>query len=155
MSHYTQDAKSYPCIKLTLCDFVLEVLTEEAKANHHTIQEEINRRLRATFLNEIEYRVRLIELKQAQIAFSNPKKYSFITNRDMVDLLAASAIANKHPLDEEVLFRLLVSFANPTEMNLTNYCNALIHRYIKNEEKDRQIIASMAASVRFYEAHQQ
>ncbi|MCX7124086.1 MAG: hypothetical protein NTV32_10590 [Gammaproteobacteria bacterium] len=143
-----------PCIKLTFCDFILEVLSKEAAANNRTIQNEIMKRLRATFFNDIEYRVRITELQQSKIAFSSPKKYTLFIDRDMVDLLAASALVDNRTLDEEVLFRLLVSFVNPTEMGLMNHYNALIRHHITNEEKERQIIAGMATSVRVSESIQ-
>jgi len=58
-----QNKKGLLCLKLTLCDFVLSILSKEAAENNRSIQSEITTRLRATFYNDIEYRVRVIELQ--------------------------------------------------------------------------------------------
>ncbi len=146
--------KSQASLRLTLNEFALEVLSKEAKTNGQSIQSELTQRLRSTLYNDIEYRVRAIELKQAKIRFSAPKTFSFPIERNMLDLLAGSASVDKRSLDDEVLLRLLVSFVNPTEMELINHSNALIHRHIIHEEKERQRISSMANLVRTIDARQ-
>jgi hypothetical protein len=146
--------KNQVSLPVTLTDFALNVLSKEAEENGHSIQSEITKRLRATLYNDIEYRVRTIELKQARVSFSKPKKCTLSVDRNMIELLAASATVDKRTFDEEVLSRLLVSFVNPAEMELINHCDGLIRHHITNEEKDRQRIAEMAASIRIIEASQ-
>ncbi len=145
---YAMTVKNQVNLPITLNDFTLDVLSKEAKENGHSLQSEMTRRLTATFYNDIEYRVRTIELKQARVRISKPKKCTLSVDHNMIDLLAASAIADKRTLDEEVMSRLLVSFVNPAEMELINHCDGLIRHHITNEEKDRQKIAAMAASMR-------
>jgi hypothetical protein len=146
--------KNQVSLPVTLTDFAMNVLSKEAEENGHSIQNEINKRLRATLYNDIEYRVRAIELKQAKVSFSKPKKCNLSVDRNMIDLLVASAAVDKHTFDDEVLSRLLVSFVNPSEMELMNHCDGLIRHHITNEEQDRQRIAEMAASIRIIEASQ-
>ncbi len=140
------------CLELTLCSFVLDVLSKEAAANHCSIQSEMSKRLRATLYNDIEYRVRVNELFTAKIRTGFAKKQTLALSHDMLDLLLGSASVDDRTLDEEVLFRFLVSFLYPAEMELINNCNALIHQHITNEAIEREKIAAMATLFRFQES---
>ncbi len=141
-----QDAKSYPCIKLTLCDFLFEALEIEAEANRCSIQNEVTRRLLATFYNDIEYRVRAIELQHAKIISNSAAKYELHIGRNIIDLLTESACADNHSLNTEILFRLLVSFTNAAEMELRNHCDSLIQSCVIDEAKEleRTVMLSMS-----------
>lgn len=143
-----QNKKGLLCLKLTLCDFILEVLSNEATENNRSIESEITTRLRATFYNDIEYRVRVTELAGSKIVSHGVKKHILTVDRNMMDLLVASAVVDNRSLDEEVSLRLMVSLVNPAEMELVNHSNALIRHHIINEEKERQRIAAMVMRAR-------
>ena len=74
------------CLELTLCSFVLNVLSKEAAANHRSVEAEITNRLRATLYNDIEYRVRVSELQTATIKTGFAKKQALALSHDMLDL---------------------------------------------------------------------
>ncbi len=141
-----QNAKSYPCIKLTLCDFLFEALEIEAEANRCSIQSEVTRRLLATFYNDIEYRVRAIELQHAKIISNSAAKYELHIGRNLIGLLTESAYADNHSLNTEILFRLLVSFTNAPEMELRNHCDTLIQSCVIDEAKERERTALLSMS---------
>ena len=149
-----QNAKSYPCIKLTLCNFLFEATSIAAEENHRSAQKEITHRLIATFFNDIEYRVRAAEIQTSTIIAKGARKQNLTLSRDMIDLLAASAMPDNHSLDEEVFLRLLVSFVNPAEMGLNTQCENLIRNNVINEQKDREKIALMAMFARLQESTQ-
>jgi len=143
-----QNKKGLLCLKVALCDFVLNVLSKEAAKNNRSIQSEITDRLRATFYHDIEYRVRVIELQESKIVSHGIKQRALAIDRNMMDLLVASAVVDNHSLDEEISLRLLVGFVNPVEMELINHYNTLIRHHIINEEKERQRIATLAMRAR-------
>ena len=108
-----QNKKGLLCLKLALCDFILNVLSKEAAKNNRSIQSEITDRLRATFYNDIEYRVRVIELQESKVISHSIKKRTLAVDRNMMDLLVASAVVDNRSLDEEISLRLMVGFVNP------------------------------------------
>jgi hypothetical protein len=135
-----------PLLKVTLYDFLFDTLCKEAKDNICSVQDEFVDRLVATFNNDIEYRVRAIELKQSNITISSANTHSQVISQDLMDVLIESAIVDQHTIDQEISLRLMVSFVNAPEMALTQKHAKAIAKNITHTAKEAERFASIGTT---------
>lgn len=149
LRQYTQ--KGDPRLRVKLPLDLLEALFQEAKLNKRRPQDELSKRIAATFHHAAEYKRHLETLKELLYEAPTDREYIQIISRDLLNFLQHSADLNQHELSEEVFFRLKVSFIAEIKMGTIDAFSKIQYKKFTPKELEEQRIAALPGRMQLYE----
>ncbi len=136
---YTQKGDPRLCVKLSA--ILVSALKQEAKENKRRFQDELAMRLSATFKNNIEYRTRASMVLPQLRNDDDLAPYSQMISGEMLGMLLDAAALEQHSLDEEVSFRLKMSFMEAQALHTSQLCTKVIrHKLTKNTREAQRTL---------------
>lgn len=121
---YTQQGD--PCLSIKLPATLIEALKQEAKENKRPYQDELAKRLYATFKKNTEYRTRASMVIDQIKSDDNYTPYRQKISQDIMNLLIKASKIDNHTLAEEVCFRLKISFMEAQAMGTSQLYTKIV-----------------------------
>lgn len=134
---YTQ--KGDPRIRVKLPEALVVLLKQEAKLHKRPYQDEMVRRLIATFKKNTEYRSCASLALNRLNAMTNFVSYGQMISRDVLSLLQAAAEVDQHTLEQEISCRLQMTFMEACAMGASQiYTKIMCHKITEKDQRQEK-----------------